>query len=55
MRHLKQVSFSCGSGNAVAQVKQIAGCFRDLCDSYLLKPIDLSKLLSLMKSYGLIT
>jgi two-component system, chemotaxis family, chemotaxis protein CheY len=38
----------------VAQVKQVVGCFRELCDSYLLKPIDLVKLLSVMKSYQLI-
>jgi two-component system chemotaxis response regulator CheY len=38
----------------VAQVKQVVGCFRELCDSYLLKPVDLAKLLSLMKSYELI-
>ena len=40
---------------AVDTIQQVAQCFRDLCDAYLVKPIDLGKLLSHMKSYGLVT
>ena len=38
---------------AVDDFKSVAQCFQDLCDAYLVKPIDLAKLLSLMKSYQL--
>ena len=39
---------------AVDDVKDVARCFNDLCDGYLIKPIDLAKLLSQMKSYQLV-
>jgi two-component system chemotaxis response regulator CheY len=39
---------------AVDDIKSVAKCFQDLCDGYLVKPIDLAKLLSLMKSYQLV-
>jgi two-component system chemotaxis response regulator CheY len=39
---------------AVDDVKSVAQCFQDLCDAYLVKPIDLAKLLSQMKSYELV-
>jgi len=39
---------------AVDDIKSVAKCFQDLCDGYLVKPIDLAKLLGLMKSYQLV-
>jgi two-component system chemotaxis response regulator CheY len=39
---------------AVNEIKEVANCFHDLCDAYLVKPIDLSRLLAHMKSYDLI-
>jgi two-component system chemotaxis response regulator CheY len=39
---------------AVDDVKDVARCFNDLCDGYLIKPIDLAQLLSQMKSYRLV-
>ena len=39
---------------AVDDIKSVAQCFQDLCDAYLVKPIDLAKLLGLMKSYQLV-
>jgi DNA-binding response OmpR family regulator len=39
---------------AVDDVKDVARCFNDLCDGYLIKPIDLAQLLSQMKSYQLV-
>ncbi len=38
----------------VDDVKEVIRCFRELCDAYLIKPIDLASLLSHMKSYQLI-
>ena len=37
----------------VDDIKEVIRCFRELCDAYLMKPIDLSKLLYHMKSYRL--
>jgi len=39
---------------AVHEIKEVIRCYEELCDSYLLKPIDLGKLLSLMKSYQMV-
>ena len=39
---------------AVDDIRSVAKCFQDLCDGYLVKPIDLAKLLGLMKSYQLV-
>jgi two-component system chemotaxis response regulator CheY len=39
---------------AVTDMKEVIRCFRELCDSYLMKPIDLAQLLSQMKSYRLV-
>ena len=39
---------------AVDRIDEVARCFQELCDAYLLKPIDLAKLLSHMKSYQLV-
>jgi len=36
---------------AVDDVKEVIRCFRELCDSYLIKPIDLNDLLRKMKEY----
>jgi two-component system, chemotaxis family, chemotaxis protein CheY len=38
----------------VDDVKEVIRCFRELCDAYLMKPIDLSKLLYHMKFYRLV-
>jgi two-component system chemotaxis response regulator CheY len=39
---------------AVDDIREVVRCFRELCDAYLVKPIDLTKLLSQMKSYRLV-
>lgn len=39
---------------AVTDIKEILRCFHTLCDSYLMKPIDLAQLLAQMKSHQLI-
>jgi len=39
---------------AVDDIKEVIRCFQELCDAYLVKPIDLAQLLSHMKSYQLI-
>ena len=39
---------------AVDDVKEVIRCFHELCDAYLMKPIDLAQLLSHMKSYQLV-
>jgi two-component system chemotaxis response regulator CheY len=38
----------------VDDLEEVSRCFAELCDAYLLKPIDLSKLLGKMKSFRLI-
>ena len=38
----------------VDDVKEVIRCFQELCDAYLMKPIDLGKLLYHMKSYRLV-
>ena len=38
----------------INDVKEVSRCFSDLCDGYLVKPIDLAKLLNQMKAYHLI-
>ncbi len=39
---------------AVDDLKEVSRCFQQLCDSYLIKPIDLMKLSNQMRSYRLI-
>jgi chemotaxis protein histidine kinase CheA len=39
---------------AITDIKSVIRCFKVLCDSYLMKPINLADLLSQMKSYRLI-
>ncbi len=39
---------------AVDEVKEVVRCFHELCDSYLTKPVDLTQLLGLMKSFQLV-
>lgn len=39
---------------AVDDIKEVIGCFHELCDCYLIKPIDLAKLLDQMRAYHLI-
>lgn len=38
---------------AVNNLKEVALCFRNLCDAYLVKPIDLARLLDYLRAYGL--
>jgi len=38
---------------ALDDIKSVAHCYQDLCDAYLVNPIDLAKLVGLIKSYGL--
>lgn len=39
---------------AVDEVKEVIQCFHELCDWYLIKPVDLAKLLGQMKAYHLV-
>lgn len=39
---------------AVDNVKEVSRCFMELCDAYLVKPIDLNALLNHLKSYHLV-
>jgi two-component system, chemotaxis family, chemotaxis protein CheY len=39
---------------AVDDVKEVIRCFHELCDSYLVKPIDLAKLLDRLRAYQLL-
>jgi DNA-binding response OmpR family regulator len=39
---------------AVTDVKDVMQCFHELCDAYLVKPIDLSDLLKHLRSYQLV-
>jgi two-component system chemotaxis response regulator CheY len=39
---------------AVNDIKEVIRCFHDLCDAYLVKPIDLAQLLRQMKLYDLV-
>jgi len=39
---------------AVDEIKEVIHCFQELCHAYLMKPIDLGKLLAQMKAYQLV-
>jgi two-component system chemotaxis response regulator CheY len=39
---------------AVDDIKEVIACFKELCDGYLMKPIDLGDLLNQMKSFNLV-
>jgi two-component system chemotaxis response regulator CheY len=39
---------------AVDDIKEVIRCFQELCDAYLVKPIELSKLLDCMRSFQLV-
>ena len=39
---------------AVQDMKEVIRCFKELCDAYLVKPIDLSELLKHVRSYQLV-
>jgi two-component system chemotaxis response regulator CheY len=39
---------------AIGDVKEVIRCFQELCDAYLMKPIDLAELLRQMKSFRLV-
>jgi two-component system chemotaxis response regulator CheY len=39
---------------AMDDLKDVAQCFHELCDSYLTKPINLAQLLGLMKAHDLV-
>ena len=38
----------------VQEIREVFQCFRELCDAYLLKPVDLGQLLSKMKFFELV-
>lgn len=38
----------------VQEIKEVFLCFKELCDAYLMKPIELAQLLNQMKFYGLL-
>jgi two-component system chemotaxis response regulator CheY len=38
----------------VHEIREVIRCFKELCDAYLMKPIDLAELLSHMRSYHLV-
>jgi two-component system chemotaxis response regulator CheY len=38
----------------ISDIGEVSRCFSDLCDGYLVKPIDLAKLLNQMKAYHLV-
>jgi two-component system chemotaxis response regulator CheY len=39
---------------AVDDVKEVIGCFKELCDGYLVKPIDRAQLINQMRSFQLV-
>jgi two-component system chemotaxis response regulator CheY len=39
---------------AVNDIKEVMRCFNEICDAYLVKPINLSELLAQVKSYHLV-
>jgi two-component system chemotaxis response regulator CheY len=39
---------------AVDEIREVIHCFQELCDAYLVKPIDLGQLLSQMKAFHLV-
>ena len=39
---------------AVDDIKEVIRCFQELCDAYLVKPVDLTKLLGYLKSFQLL-
>jgi two-component system chemotaxis response regulator CheY len=39
---------------AVDDIKEVIQCFKELCDAYLMKPVNLASLLAQMKSYHLV-
>jgi two-component system chemotaxis response regulator CheY len=39
---------------AMNDISEVMQCFRELCDAYLVKPIDLSELLKHARAYGLV-
>jgi two-component system, chemotaxis family, chemotaxis protein CheY len=58
MEEAQGISSTCGAKiimtTAVHDIKEVVRCFQELCDSYLMKPIDLDQLLGQMRSYKLI-
>jgi two-component system chemotaxis response regulator CheY len=54
----KGIRSTCGARifmtTTVDEVKEVVLCFKELCDAYLMKPIDLGQLLSHMKSFQLV-
>jgi len=58
MEEALEILSTCGAKiimtTALGDVKEVIRCFRELCDAYLVKPIDLAQLLAHMKSYRLV-
>ncbi len=38
----------------IDDIREVILCFKELCDEYLMKPIDLARLLAFMKSYAMV-
>lgn len=63
VRHVRAIEESCGicstqgakivMTTAVDDIHEVGRCYHELCDAYLVKPIDLAKLLLLMHSWDL--
>jgi two-component system chemotaxis response regulator CheY len=58
MEEVKGISSTDGAKivmtTAVSDLKEVARSFQDLCDAYLVKPVDLAQLLGHMKTYNLV-
>jgi len=58
LEEAKGISSTCGAKifmtTAIDEVKEVTLCFKELCDAYLMKPIDLRKLLSEMQFYRML-
>jgi two-component system chemotaxis response regulator CheY len=58
LEEARGISSTCGAKiimtTAVNDITEVSRCFRELCDSYLVKPIDLGELVNLMRTYNLV-
>jgi two-component system chemotaxis response regulator CheY len=58
LEEARGISSTCGAKiimtTAVNDITEVSRCFRELCDSYLVKPIDLGDLVNLMRTYNLV-
>ena len=56
VRQVRALEESCGvlSSSGVNDIKEVSRCFRELCDAYLVKPINLTELLKEIRSQQLV-